>query len=888
LSGLEKNIKSFCLSGNYPNKREILSSMADAAARKKKSTLPGFSPPVLDLYGVRGELLGDIMVREIDVPFICQKDPARAMAYVLLILRSRRGDFAATREIDRLLAAYLEGRKFPSVRIPDAATEWIVPCTSCEDFSVDLISDKGATLLRLSQEGYPVPDFVILTSNAYRLSSNELRRRIGDALDTLEALTYQKAGSADSPLVLAIRCAMPYCIPGVMPTYLNAGITDSAYPALVEAFGEEAAGRMYLNNLQNMLQALDPERLKALQKNDPNGPNGLLCRLDELHAAVREIRPRLLEDPLYQMEFFVKRAYAHYESNLDLLLTFSRGEHQYPALIFQKMVCTVRDKNSIVGILFSRHPRNGEGLQIESAKNIFGEEIMSGTVETETTDFFRREEIKEDLPAVYHFLPLLNGLEREFASPVTIEFVTDVMERHRFFALIQLNQSEMTGRAAVISVMDLYQAGAISQRRVPELIKPFHVKQIESDAIDPDSLHRLKLFCSGASILPRMAVSAQLYFSAEAALDRKKEGGKVCLCQPSFKPDDTVVMREMDALLSLTSAAIHVVTICQSFGLPALLNLERSGVRMLPGRGLINQDGVVVHEGEWVTVSSHHRCIYLGPARFWPARLLRYMRSERVDLEEFEKPAFATMARAYRMYNDLIANLKLEQISSLQEIIRLVILDLRGESEKARDLVNAWFDRNERLYVEEVLGSDMGDHLKQHTVFNLLTPERKIGFFKHALRTCREEKRSGYSAGAFMLGRFICLRQPVAFWRSFTPVEISVLINEWILFEKYIQLLYQVGERRITRAKKKILEEGLDPVALDVPKLKPFFTLKLSGMALDDILAAIPSWCDRQTRTAVELLKRPYADFFPPDQPWSMEELERICREEGCGFPGRS
>ena len=79
MSGLEKNIRSFCLRGNYPNKHEILSSMADAAARKKKSALPGFSPPVLDLYGARGELLGDIMVREIDVPFICQKDPAGAI-----------------------------------------------------------------------------------------------------------------------------------------------------------------------------------------------------------------------------------------------------------------------------------------------------------------------------------------------------------------------------------------------------------------------------------------------------------------------------------------------------------------------------------------------------------------------------------------------------------------------------------------------------------------------------------------------------------------------------------------------------------------------------------------------------------------------------------------
>lgn len=882
---LERSLKSFCLRGNYPNRREVLSSMTDSAARKRKSALPGYCPPVLDLYGEGGEQLGEVLVREVDVPLICQKDAGKALDYVRLILRARQGDFSANREIGRLVSAFLADRKIPPVRVPDAASEWIVPCTSRDTFSEGLVSDKGATLLRLSQAGYPVPDFVILTSNVYRLHAEDRRRQTETALRLLETLTFEKAGSAEYPLVFAIRSAMPCYVPGVMPTYLNVGITDNAYPALIRFFGEEAASRMYCNNLQNMLWALDPRRLKSLPRSDRDDPP---FRLDDLRAAVQDLDRRLLEDPLHQTEFFVGCAYAHYEQNLDLLLTFTRGDRLYPALIFQKMVCTVRDKNSMVGILSSRHPRQGLGFQIESARNIFGEDIMSGTVEAETTDFSRREEIKNGFPAVYHFLPLLDRLEREFASPVTIEFVTDVMERHRFFALIQLNPSELTGRGAVVSVMDLYREGIIPQRRVPELIKPFHVKQIESDAIDPDSLHRLKLFCSGASILPRMAVSAQIYFSAEAALERKKEGGKVCLCRPSFKPHDTVVMREMDALLSLTSAAIHVVTICQSFGLPALLNLERSGVRMLTGGSLINGEGDIVREGDWVTLSSHHRCLYLGRARFRPARLLRYMRGEPVNLEESERPAFALIAKAYGAYNDLIANLRLEQISSLQEIIRLVILDLRGESERASDLVNAWFDRNRALYVEEVLKSDMGDHLKQHTVFNLLSPERKIGFFKHALQTCREEKRSGYKAGAFMLGRFICLRQPIAFWRSFTAAEIAVLINEWILFEKYIQVLYQEGERRITRAKKKILEGGMDSLALDVVRLKPFITLKLSGADLNEVLDAIPPWSDRQTRTAVELLKRPSEDFYPPDQPWSLEELEKICREEEHDPTGKS
>jgi hypothetical protein len=56
--------------------------------------------------------------------------------------------------------------------------------------------------------------------------------------------------------------------------------------------------------------------------------------------------------------------------------------------------------------------------------------------------------------------------------------------------------------------------------------------------------------------------------------------------------------------------------------------------------------------------------------------------------------------------------------------------------------------------MEEVLKSDIGDHLGQSNVFEMLTPERKILFFKQALAKCSRDRISGYEAGAFMLGRF--------------------------------------------------------------------------------------------------------------------------------------
>jgi len=431
----------------------------------------------------------------------------------------------------------------------------------------------------------------------------------------------------------------------------------------------------------------------------------------------------------------------------------------------------------------------------------------------------------------------------------------------------------------------MHKAGTISRQRVSELVRPYHLKQLTSDTIDQDDFSLLSPFCSGIAVLPRSAVSARIYFTADEAIRAKAQGEKVCLCKQTFVPTDTVLMREMDAIVSLTSAAVHVVTICQSLGIPALLSLEKSGVKLKPGEGLLNSAGKEIREGDWITISSRRRSLYQGNAKYKPARLLRYMKGEPVKMDEGEKKAFASIAYAYRYYEQLTRGLEIDQISTLSEVVRLVNFELRGESEQGRSLVNAWFDKSESLYMEEVLKSDIGDHLGQSNVFEMLTLERKIRFFKQAVTKCSRECISGYEAGAFMLGRFLCLPYPVGFWRSFIPSEIGLLVNEWVLFEKYMQVLHNVGERRILLARKQILKGGLEELSLHAGKVQGLITLKLSGTKLAEVRSSLPAWADPQCDRVLELLQQPYRVFYDFSAPWSIGQLEKICRGENLRLP---
>ena len=878
-------IRDFRIRGNYSNPRTLLfrrqlhSSKGQGAVPK----CPGYSPPVVEVELLDGTTCSTA-VSECDVPLLSDDDFDKAKRNLSLILEARQGQPAAIKELSAAAQKYMhEGTEQPQ----PSESRFVVPCTSSQSYTEHAISHKAFILLKLCQLGYPVPDFVVLSAQAYIERTQRLEEHLADALKQLEILTQQSLGDDASPLVFAIRCATGHYIPGVMDTYLNVGVTERTLPGLRKMYGALAAKKMFLNNLRNLCRWLDDEKHAAVLRavRHELSPEEVDRSVEQLSDLLAKTDRRLIEDPFAQARFFVAQAYKHFENNQELVVTLCRGTEHYPSVILQKMVCTVRHENAHAGVISSRHTQTGTGVELQTARNIFGEEMMTGLADIESTAFANREVIKDRFPAVYHFVPHLRDLESEFESPVTIEFAVEATGRYQWFALLQLDESAMAGRAAFTAVVDLHKSGMISRRRVTELIRPYHIKQLTSDTIEQEDFDKLCPFCGGVSVLPRSAVSARVYFTGEAAFKAKSMGEKVCLCKTTFVPTDTVVMREVDAIISLTSAAIHVVTICQGLGIPALLSLEKNGVELQPDGRLVKADGKEIKEGDWITLSSKRKTLYAGKAKFAPGRLLRYMKGEPVQLDEEERKTFASLAYAYRYYQQLTKDLAVDQISTLNEITRLVNFELRRESEEAGKLVNAWFDEREALYMEEVLKSDIGDHLGQSNVFEMLTLERKIRFFKGALAKCFREHISGYDAGAFMLGRFLCMRYPAAFWRAFSPVEIGLLLNEWVLFEKYMQELQNVGERKLLMARKQILKGGLEQLSLHPGNLQPLITLKLSGAPLPEAMNALPEWCDPQSARVLELLQQPYSTFYDFNAPWSVGQLESICRAENLPLP---
>ena len=721
---------------------EVFNCDVDDAGNTLEGNKPGTVIYTLDGDDTRHE----IPPRWYDMYLLLKTRGEQKEQFLRLLLAERDG--TATPEQARQLAAHRACFRQTVIDyvndhpMPDNE-ELITPLTD-RHFTDDEISHKGRMLLELTQNCYPVPDFVILTAELSR-HPEHWEERLAQAIHYLESMTRLHLGDDDHPLVFAIRCAMPQYIPGLMPTLLNIGVTRTAYHALVSHFGQDMASRVYLSTLHTISEMLRIEHKYDTPDISLDVP-AKLQRIAEMENDIvnaRDDGETLLTDAFYQALKLVEYVYSFYTDNQDLILTFMQGKQASPSLILQRMVWTIGNNESYPGVLYSRHSRTGKGSQIESYRNIFGEEIMTGDVPSEDLAYSSRDAIKLSFPAVYHFHPLLVKLEERYHSPVTIEFAVETRPGLvSLFSVLQLNLSEMTGRAALVSAIDLLREGRIDRPHVMDIIKPYHLRQIVSASIEESSMKKLQFFGKGISVLPRTAITAVLCFSATKAGEMVAKGKQVCLCQERFVPQDTITLNEIHAILSMTPAAIHVVTACRGYGIPALLDLHNYGIRFAtdPDGSLkiVNSEGLELHELDEITISSYHQSIFKGIADFRPARFSKFLRGTPVELAPEEVQYFNEMKSAYETYQDIVTTQQASVIDDLDKLARLIRCELQDRPDVAEGIVNNWYNGHSDKYVQQVLESRMGSHLDQSRVFTLLTPDRKVHFFRAVSQVCLE------------------------------------------------------------------------------------------------------------------------------------------------------
>ena len=129
-----------------------------------------------------------------------------------------------------------------------------------------------------------------------------------------------------------------------------------------------------------------------------------------------------------------------------------------------------------------------------------------------------------------------------------------------------------------------------------------------------------------------------------------------------------------------------------------------------------------------------------------------------------------------------------------------------------------------------------------------------------------------------MLGRFIAKPLAKSFWEALLPNEIAFLLNEYVLYEKYLSVLQEVGETKLTRTHSKIISEGLHDLQLSNFDYYTFVPLMISNVKWIEIERHANLLNNRQDNTLflIRTLSKPMSYIFNMDQFWVRNKVEKL------------
>lgn len=127
-----------------------------------------------------------------------------------------------------------------------------IPGVSHVPPEIALIGAKAYYITELRNEGFPVPPYMVVTTNAWseeydqqpppeRALPAAIQEQLLCGLPYVERDTKRRLGDRKNPLFVSVRSGSPASMPGVMHTILNVGITEKTIGVLEKEIGKKNA-----------------------------------------------------------------------------------------------------------------------------------------------------------------------------------------------------------------------------------------------------------------------------------------------------------------------------------------------------------------------------------------------------------------------------------------------------------------------------------------------------------------------------------------------------------------------------------------------------------------------------------------------------------------------
>ncbi|MFE0491102.1 pyruvate, phosphate dikinase [Streptomyces griseoaurantiacus] len=529
----------------------------------------------------------------------------------------------------------------------------------------DLLGGKGANLAEMTNLGLPVPPGFTITTEACKvyLDSGEapaaLRDEVSAHLDALERRMGKKLGQADDPLLVSVRSGAKFSMPGMMDTVLNIGLSDASVKGLAKQAGDE---RFAWDSYRRLIQmfgktvldvdgdlfedALEAAKAAKKVEVDTELEAADLRKLVTTFKKIvkKEAGRDFPQDPRAQMDLAIRAVFDSW--NTERAKLYRRQERIPHDLGTAVNVCSMVFGNlgpdSGTGVAFTRDPASGQqGVYGDYLQNAQGEDVVAGI--RNTVPLAELERI--DKKSYDQLMQIMETLENHYLDLCDIEFT---IERGTLW-MLQTRVGKRTAGAAFRIATQLVDQGLIDEAEALQRVTGAQLAQLMFPRFDEDA--KVRQLGRGIAASPGAAVGKAV-FDSYTAIKWSRSGEKVILIRRETNPDDLDGMIAAEGILtSRGGKTSHAAVVARGMGKTCVCGAEELEVDT-KRRCLTAPGGVVVEEGDLVSIDGSSGKVYLGEVPVVPSPVVEYfegrMHAGADDADELVEAVHRIMAFADR------------------------------------------------------------------------------------------------------------------------------------------------------------------------------------------------------------------------------------------------
>jgi pyruvate,orthophosphate dikinase len=507
------------------------------------------------------------------------------------------------------------------------AHKWVYSFEEGDATMRNLLGGKGCNLAEMTRIGLPVPPGFTVTTEACIEHMNTgkfpagMWDQVREFMKDLNKKTGKEFGNDKNPLLVSIRSGARESMPGMMDTILNVGLTPGAVETMGKKFGDmRFAWDLYRRLIQmfskvvldvpgeDFEEIIEEERAAIGAKTDAEmtaeGWQKCAARFKKL-AETHTGQP-FPEDPYKQLELGIEAVFQSWNGKRAVDY---RNHYGYPhswgtaANMVTMVYGNFADGKSGTGVAFTRNPSTGEKkFYGEYLLNAQGEDVVSGA-RTPTEVSGLAKEIPE---AWKELMKVADILEDHYRETQDIEFT---VESGKLW-MLQTRSGKRTAASAAKIACDMVDEGLITPSEAVARLSPDMIDQMLHPRFDDAALKKATVLAKGLNASPGAAVG-KVYFDADTAEARTKEGEAVILVRPLTEPSDVHGMLAARGILTSEGGATsHAAVVARQLGKPAVVGC--SDVRINVDEKFFVADGTTVKEGEFISLNGAKGTVYLG------------------------------------------------------------------------------------------------------------------------------------------------------------------------------------------------------------------------------------------------------------------------------------